>query len=629
MMIQPKKEEAMSKLSLRTLFTLLLLMVLAGCAVPAASPAVPATETQAAETRLITHAMGETAAPVNPQRVVVLDTGELDNALALGVTPVGAPLSDARQYQEYLADQLDGVSDIGTISEPNLELILALKPDLILGSKQRYEAIYEQLSAIAPTVLTESLRVPWQANFRLHAAALGKTSEAEQLLAGYADQVSALQAGLGDLLDTVTISVIRFRPGQVRLYLKNSYIGYILQDIGLQRPPAQDKDEFSSEITLEFIADTDADYIFITGYATDDSDMATFLESPMWTTLQGVQTEHALAVDDDTWISGLGIQSAKLVIDDMWRYLLNQEPPAPSATTSETTVADVTISHEGGETTFTSIPQRVVALEYSYIDALQSLGLQPIAYADDGVPAYLVQGLTDAGAVAVGTRNEPNLEAISQLQPDLIIADLTRHSAIYDQLSQIAPTLMFDSYRGSYENQIAIFEQLSQVLHQESAGQQVIADALAALEEARALAEGHGRSVVIGVLHSGGFTAHSAASFKGSLLAELGLPTALGPQAEEIQFLLDLEGIVTLAPEAFVITCAPEDNQILTDWGNQPVWQQLDAVKNQRVYVFNRDLWSKSRGLLALHLVLRDAAASGLLTDEPSRSTTCPDPVLE
>lgn len=50
-------------------------------------------------------------------------------------------------------------------------------------------------------------------------------------------------------------------------------------------------------------------------------------------------------------------------------------------------------------------------------------------------------------------------------------------------------------------------------------------------------------------------------------------------------------------------------------------------MKNQQVYVFNRDLWSKARGLLSLHLVLRDAQESGLLTGEPSRSTTCPEPV--
>lgn len=281
-------------------------------------------EEAGAETRVIVHAMGESVIPVAPQRVVVLDTGELDNTLALGVKPVGAPVSEALNYQEYLADQLDDIGDTGGISEPNLEAILALQPDLILGSKQRYEAIYEQLSQIAPTVLTESLRVPWQETFAVHADALGKQAEAESLLTAYDEHVAEVQAALGDQLGTTTVSIIRFRPGQVRLYLKSSFIGYILQDVGISRPSSQDVDSFSSEITLEQIADVDADYIFITGYATDDSDQEKFLESPMWLLLGGVEAGHAIDVDDDTWISGLGIQAANHVLDDLVTYLAQE-----------------------------------------------------------------------------------------------------------------------------------------------------------------------------------------------------------------------------------------------------------------------------------------------------------------
>jgi iron complex transport system substrate-binding protein len=284
--------------------------------VAAALAAAPAAE---GATRTITHAMGTTEVPAVPQRVVVLDTGEVDNALALGAPIVGAPVAEVLEYQAYLAEQLDGIADIGTISEPSLEAILALKPDLILGSKQRYEAIYDQLATIAPTVFVESLRVPWQDNFRLHAEALGKTTEAEQLLAAYAERTAAVQAAIGT--DPPTISVIRFRPDQVRLYLKSSYIGYILQDVGLPRPPSQDAATFSAEIGLEQIADVDADYIFITGYAQDDSELATFLESPLWQTLGAVQNERAIDVDDDHWIAGLGVQSANLVLDDLERIL--------------------------------------------------------------------------------------------------------------------------------------------------------------------------------------------------------------------------------------------------------------------------------------------------------------------
>ncbi len=42
------------------------------------------------ETRTVEHAMGETETEGTPERVVVLDTGELDSAMSLGVRPVGA-----------------------------------------------------------------------------------------------------------------------------------------------------------------------------------------------------------------------------------------------------------------------------------------------------------------------------------------------------------------------------------------------------------------------------------------------------------------------------------------------------------------------------------------------------------
>lgn len=311
-------------------------------------------------------------------------------------------------------------------------------------------------------------------------------------------------------------------------------------------------------------------------------------------------------------------------------------PAAPPATTqTDATQADATqagavvVAHEQGELTLTEIPQRVVALEYSYMDALIALGVTPVGYADDGVPAYLLNRLQGTDAVAVGTRNEPNLELISQLQPDLIIADVTRHSEIYEHLNAIAPTLIFDSYRGSYENQIAIFEALSRVFGKTEQAAAAVEAAQAALDEARQVSAAHERSIIVGVLAANGFWVHTTESFKGSLLAALHLPTTIEPLEGQTQFVMDLEGIAAVNPPTIVVTCAPEDRALWEEWSSQPVWQQLDAVQNNQVYVFNRDLWSKSRGILSLHLVLRDMHESGLLAGEPSRSTTCPDPVIE
>ncbi|MCG8352964.1 MAG: ABC transporter substrate-binding protein, partial [Chloroflexales bacterium] len=401
-------------------------------------------------TRTISHAMGETEATADPQRVVVLDTGELDNALALGANIVGAPVNDALEYQAYLADQIDGITDIGAIVEPNLEAILALKPDLILGSQQRYEEIYPELEQIAPTVFSASLRVPWQDNFRLHAKALGKTTEAEKLLADYDAHVAEVRAVLGERLDdTTTISIIRFGPGQVWLYLKSSYIGYILQDVGLQRPPSQDEDAFVVEITLEQIADVDADYIFITGYAQNDSELETFLASPLWQTLDAVRNNRAIDVDDDIWIAGLGVQSANAVLDDLIGIFGGDAAEATATDIATDAAFPVTIEHKFGAAEIPAEPKRVVSLGYSEQDPILALGVTPVAIRDwfgdqpYGAWPWAQDRLGDAKPQLLQMPfGELNYELIASLQPDLIVAT---HSGItaeeYETLAQIAPVL--------------------------------------------------------------------------------------------------------------------------------------------------------------------------------------------
>lgn len=94
----------------------------------AAAPA----SARAAETgcRVVAHAMGQSCVPLRPERVVVLGTGELDAALALGLTPVGAVTPyEIGRFPEYLRGYIKGIVRVGTWSQPDLERIVALKPD--------------------------------------------------------------------------------------------------------------------------------------------------------------------------------------------------------------------------------------------------------------------------------------------------------------------------------------------------------------------------------------------------------------------------------------------------------------------------------------------------------------------
>ena len=228
--------------------------------------------------------MGETEVEGTPGRVVVLDTGELDSAMSLGVTPVGAVEAvEGLGLPSYL-EGTGGVENVGTIEEPNLEKIATLEPDLILSSKLRHEPIYDKLSQIAPTVFTKTTGVTWKANFEKHAEAMNRTGEAKKVMNGYEDRLERFGDEMGGKLGETEVSVVRFLPGETRIYQKASFVGTVLEDAGLPRPPSQDVDEFAIlNASEEAIPDMGGDEIFVTAYGPEDETTRERITSdPLW-----------------------------------------------------------------------------------------------------------------------------------------------------------------------------------------------------------------------------------------------------------------------------------------------------------------------------------------------------------
>ena len=110
------------------------------------------------------------------------------------------------------------------------------------------------------------------------------------------------------------------------------------------------------------------------------------------------------------------------------------------------TARAVTIHDDQGELTIDTPPARIVALEYSFVDALANVGISPVGIADDGQPDRIQEPMRSLIKpwTSVGTRSQPSMEVIAGLKPDLIIADTSRHRAVYDQLRKIAPVLLLN-----------------------------------------------------------------------------------------------------------------------------------------------------------------------------------------
>lgn len=281
-----------------------------------------AQNTENQDVRVVRHAMGDTKVKGTPEKVVTLFQGATDAALLLGVKPVGAVESWIEQpWYNYIRDKMEGVTNLGSENQPNLEEIVALKPDLIIASKTRHEEIYSQLSAIAPTVMTEEVHL-WKDSLHLTAEALNKQDEEEKFLAEWADKIADFQEKMGDKLK-LEVGIVDFRADHARI-VYTGFSALVLDELGIARPVNQQgaEDWGVKLASKENIPQMDADIIFDqTSLSRDDGRLdlrKEWTEHPLWKNLRAVQHNRVYEVDTAVWNNGSGPLAAMEMLEDLY-----------------------------------------------------------------------------------------------------------------------------------------------------------------------------------------------------------------------------------------------------------------------------------------------------------------------
>ncbi|MBH0229756.1 ABC transporter substrate-binding protein [Halobacillus yeomjeoni] len=277
----------------------------------------------------VEHAMGTTTVEEKPERVVILTNEGTEALLALGKKPVGAVKSwTGDPWYDHISDQMEGVEVLGDETNVNIEKIIELKPDLIIGNKMRQEDVYDKLSAIAPTIFSETLRGEWQNNFMTYAKALNMEDKGQKMIDEYDQRLDSFAEKAGDKLNQ-KVSVIRFMPDHVRIYHKDSFSGVILEEIGFQRPESQDVNDFMEKATKERIPAMDGDVLFYFTYEPGDG-AATNLEEewlndPLFQNLEVAKEGDVHKVSDAIWNTAGGYIAANKMVDDLEEYFLDEE----------------------------------------------------------------------------------------------------------------------------------------------------------------------------------------------------------------------------------------------------------------------------------------------------------------
>lgn len=301
--------------------SMLIVSLLVGCSNKTENTSEKATDSK---TISIQHAMGTTEIPESPKKIVILTNEGLEALLTLGVKPVGAVTGVTGDWYEHTKSELSDVKPVGKEKEPNVEAIAALKPDLIIGNKMRHEKIYDQLSAIAPTVYSDTIRGAWKDNFKFYAEVLNKESEGEKAIQAYESKINYIKENYSDKLNN-EISLVRFMDGKTRIYLGDTFAGTILKEIGFKRPSAQQGTEFVNEIGKERLGEAEGDVMFYFTYELGDGKGLAreeeWLNDPLFKSLNVVKNNKAYKVDDVIWNTAGGIKAANLMLDDLTNML--------------------------------------------------------------------------------------------------------------------------------------------------------------------------------------------------------------------------------------------------------------------------------------------------------------------
>ena len=265
----------------------------------------------------------------------------------------------------------------------------------------------------------------------------------------------------------------------------------------------------------------------------------------------------------------------------------------------------VTVKDAKGEFTLDKTPSRVVALEYSFVDALAQVGVSPVGVADDNKVDRILPQVREKITAwkSVGTRSQPSLEVIASLKPDLIIADPSRHTAVFEELKKIAPTVMFDSRHESYQENLETAQKIGDLVGKSAEMKAKINEHNDYIANIAKNLGVQGKKASFGTSREDKFNIQNDNGYVGSFLTTLGFaPTKLNSDQAFVE--INLEQLVMEKPE-YLFIAHYRDESIARKWEAEPLWKAIPAVKANHVYSVDADMWARGRGLEASKIMAK------------------------
>jgi len=251
----------------------------------------------------------------------------------------------------------------------------------------------------------------------------------------------------------------------------------------------------------------------------------------------------------------------------------------------------------------TGVPERIVVLEWGYLDMLYGLGAEPIGLADiKGYNTWVGAGPRPAATVTdVGLRGEPSIETVAGLEPDLIIDESWGYDYV-PQLKELAPTVVYYPYPkdgvSQLERMTEVVTSLGVVLAREAQADQLLAGLDAHIETARTTLATAGqagkRFVFIQAWGADdpGIRIFTKDSMVSQVLERLGLVNAWTSPGDYGFSDGSVEALATVEDATLLYVVQPDDDPITKRVADDPVWSALAFAKDGRTYSLGGDVWT-------------------------------------
>lgn len=305
--------------------SLLLVVLMVGCN---SEEVVKDEEVKEEASLVIEHTLGKAELEEKPERVVVLDYGTLDALETLGLKDVvvGLPKGSLPDHLSTYEDEK--YIDIGTLKEPNFEVIYELEPDLIIiGDRQA--SMYDEFEELSPTIYVSTREGgDYLELFESNMMDLGKIFDEEDKVEIEVEEVKEKIKEARELVEEKGGNglFLMANDGELSVYGRGSRFNILYEEFGVT--PVDESIESSThgqKITYEYLVEKDPDYLFVMDRGDivgGDTTAKNVMENDLVRSTKAYKEDNIIYLNSPIWYVGSGgIQATKLMAEDIIKGL--------------------------------------------------------------------------------------------------------------------------------------------------------------------------------------------------------------------------------------------------------------------------------------------------------------------